>query len=139
VAFGAGAGDERRQQQAPDLLSPALGVHRDRDLGDVGSDEPVARLVGGEEAEPRRADRFVETVERDDCEVALAAPAFDVAPQLGQRELLLERWTFLGAVVAPVHGFVEHLREEGGIGACAQTKHTGRLWPGARSSRSSRN
>jgi hypothetical protein len=85
--------------------------------GDVRSDEAIARLVAGEQAVPGRADRFVEPVERDDREVTLAAPSFDVAPQLGLCELLFERRSLLGAVVAPVHCFVEHLREERGIGA----------------------
>ena len=70
---------QRGQQQRADPLAAALGVHRDRELRHVGRNEPVARLARVEDPAPRRADGFVDPVERDHREIALAAPTLDVA------------------------------------------------------------
>ena len=41
----------------------------------------------------------------------------------GFRVRLFERRPFLGAVVAPVDGFVQHLGEERGVGVRAEPEH----------------
>ena len=127
VAVGAGPAHDRAEQQAADALAAALGIHRDRELGHVVGDEAVAGRVRGRTGgttrrRPARRGGRAPRSRRRRC---------DPSPRRsgGARvvEQLVERRSFLGAVVAPVDGLVEHLREEGRVGARAQAEHSGRL------------
>ena len=115
--------EQGAEQEGAHVLASTLRVERDRELGCGGVDESVARRVGCEQPVPRRADRFVAAVERDDRGVARATPVLHVTPQLGPGERLVERRAFLGAVVLPVDGFVQHLGEERRIRASAEPEH----------------
>ena len=75
LAIALGPGDHRAQQQRADALAAELGIHADRELGDVVGDVAVAGRGGGEPAEPRRADRLVAAVERVQRDVAGRVPS----------------------------------------------------------------
>ena len=87
----------------------------------------AALLSRSHRSKPGKA-RLKEAIDRNDRNITLAAPVFDVPAELGIREELIERRSFLGAVVAPIDSFVQHFREEGRVGAGAQAEHLHRLW-----------
>src|SRR5581483_1544206 len=104
VALCARLVDQLREQLAAEALPAPARHDRDRQLGRVLVDEPVARLVRVEQPVPRRADRL-EAVDRYERGVARPAPAGDVA---------LERDVGLGSP-ARVVGVPEHVAEEGEV------------------------
>ncbi len=118
-----GAGDDGAEQQPAHALTAKLGVHRDRELGDVGGHEAEAGVGCVEVSEPRRADRFIAPVECEDGEVAGPAPGRDVTRVLRIGEQGIERRALLCTFVAPIRRFVEHFGEERGVGARAQAEH----------------
>jgi len=117
------ARDHRSEQQRAHPLAPELGVHADRELRDVVGDIAVAGRGDGEAPHPHRAHRLVAAIERVQRDIAGAAPVADIARVLRNREDAGERGPFLGAVVVPVDGLVEHLGEERGVGVRAEPEH----------------
>ena len=111
------------RRRLPTPWRPELGEHADRELRDRLGEEAVAGCCRGEVPGPRGADRFVAAVERDHRGVAGAAPTLDIGRVVRIVEQRLERRALVTTVVAPVHRLVEHLEQEHGIGARAQSKH----------------
>ena len=97
-------------QQGPAHAPPApRGGDADRQFGNVRVEETVGGIVGGEEANPGRADRFLARL-GDHAEIGLAWPAADVVrgARVRQHPAPTPRLPF----GRPVHGLHQHVRQE---------------------------
>ena len=110
VALLAGLHHGRAQQRAADPLAPMQRRHRDRHLGRLLVDEPVAGLLGSLNSRYHTAPIGHAFDLGDHPAVARAAPALVVAAQDGFVEDLLDRLT--RPVRVPAGGFVQHRLEE---------------------------
>ena len=118
---------ERVQERVADAASTPARHDRDRELGRLLVDEPVARQLAPEQPIPRRADREA-VLDRDQGRVADSSPALDVQRH---RPRPLAR-----LALAPVVGVVEHVAQEANVlAAAAADDHGGSLERPARRAR----
>jgi hypothetical protein len=105
----AGLHHQRSEQRLPDPLAPVQRHHRDAELGRLLVDEPVARLLGREQAVPRRPHGLAVEL-GDHARVALAAPVPVIALEhrVGQRGDHALAWP----VRIPRGRLVQHLPQE---------------------------
>ena len=106
------ASDSAAPKQCPaDTTSPPIGDHRDPELRGGLVDKPIARLVGREQPVPAGPDPVPDLL--DHAAVTPAAPAADVAGQVGVGQHVLERQA--ASTRAPVDRLDQHLSQEGNV------------------------
>src|SRR5581483_6403597 len=123
VAVGARSVEQSFEKLLARALAPVRGHDRDRQLRRVLVDEAEARLLRGEEPEPRRAVRM-RPLEREDAGVARTPPVLDVAVDRAFRVLRTPPVVRVAKHVAHEPNVVDPDRAEPSR-QCTQPKNSG--------------